>query len=119
MMNGVSGYVVDGLPNRTLVIDFDGLPMEMEKGSSNLQDLQLAYTLTIHKAYSFMHHRNLLYPGVTSARHTTNVLGDHWGIQNYANRCQVDDRKTFLPLFLDTAKQADANNTYATRGNRI
>ena len=124
VMNGAIGYVVDVLANGTLVIDFDGMPVELEKGSPDLQDLQLAYALTIHKtqgsefpcavvvvhkAHSFMHHRNLLYTGVTRARRTAIVLGDHWGIQNCAKRCQVDDRRTFLPLFLDAAQHADAD----------
>ena len=38
---------------------------------------------------------------------TAIVLGDHWGIQNCAKRCQVDDRRTFLPLFLDAAQHAE------------
>jgi exodeoxyribonuclease V alpha subunit len=124
VMNGAIGYVVDVLANGTLVIDFDGMPVELEKGSPDLQDLQLAYALTIHKtqgsefpcavvvvhkAHSFMHHRNLLYTGVTRARRTAIVLGDHWGIQNCAKRCQVDDRRTFLPLFLDAAQHAEAD----------
>jgi exodeoxyribonuclease V alpha subunit len=124
VMNGAIGYVVDVLAKGTLVIDFDGMPVELEKGSPDLQDLQLAYALTIHKtqgsefpcavvvvhkAHSFMHHRNLLYTGVTRARRTAIVLGDHWGIQNCAKRCQVDDRRTFLPLFLDAAQHAEAD----------
>lgn len=121
VMNGAIGQVVDVLANGTLVIDFDGMPVEIAKGSPDRQDLQLAYTLTIHKtqgsefpcavvvihkSHSFMHHRNLLYTGVTRARRTAIVLGDHWGIHNCAKRCQVDDRRTFLSLFLDNAPGA-------------
>lgn len=62
----------------------------------------------IHKSNSFMHHRNLLYTGVTRARRTAIVLGDHWGIHNCARRCQVDDRRTFLALFLGGALGAKA-----------
>lgn len=49
VMNGAIGNVVDVLANGTLVIDFDGMQVELEKGSPDLQDLQLAYALTIHK----------------------------------------------------------------------
>jgi exodeoxyribonuclease V alpha subunit len=116
VMNGAIGHVVDVLPNGTLLIDFEGVAVEIEKGSPNLQDIQLAYTLTIHKtqgsefpcavvvvhkAHSFMHHRNLLYTGVTRARKTAIVLGDRWGIRNCAKKCQVDDRKTFLSILLN------------------
>ena len=71
--------MVDVLANGTLVIDFDGMPVELEKGFADLQDLQLAYACAHHpqnpgfrsspapwwwsKAHSFMHHRNLLYTG--------------------------------------------------------
>lgn len=121
VMNGAIGQVVDVLANGTLVIDFDGMPIQIAKGSADLLDLQLAYTLTIHKtqgsefpcavvvihkSHSFMHHRNLLYTGVTRARRTAIVLGDHWGIHNCAKRCQVDDRRTFLALFLEGAQGA-------------
>ena len=116
VMNGAIGHVVDVLQGGTLLIDFDGMAVEIEKGSSNLQDIQLAYALTIHKTqgsefscavvvihktHSFMHHRNLLYTGVTRARKTAIVLGDRWGIRNCAKKCQVDDRKTFLSILLN------------------
>jgi exodeoxyribonuclease V alpha subunit len=47
-----------------------------------------------------MHHRNLLYTGVTRAQRTAIVLGDHWGINNCAKRCQVENRRTFLSQLL-------------------
>jgi len=53
-----------------------------------------------HKSHSFMHHRNLLYTGVTRAKKTAIIVGDHWGITNCAKRVQVDARKTFLSLLL-------------------
>ena len=123
VMNGAIGQVVEVLANGTLVIDFDGMAVQIAKGSADLQDLQLAYSLTIHKtqgsefpcsvvvihkSHSFMHHRNLFYTGVTRARRTAIVLGDHWGIHNCAKRCQVDDRRTFLALFLEGTKGVKA-----------
>ena len=115
VMNGAIGQVIEVLSNGMLVIDFDGTPVQIAKGSQNLQDLQLAYVLTIHKtqgsefpcavvmvhkSHSFMHHRNLLYTGVTRAQRTAIVLGDRWGIHACAKRCQVDDRRTFLSQLL-------------------
>jgi DNA polymerase III epsilon subunit-like protein len=32
-------------------IDFEGASVEIEKGSPNLQDIHLAYALTIHKTH--------------------------------------------------------------------
>lgn len=115
IMNGSIGIVSEVMPNGTIQVVFDGMPVEIEKGSPNLSDLQLAYALTvhktqgsefpcaivvIHKSHSFMHHRNLFYTGVTRAKRTAIVVGDNWGIRNCATRCQVDDRHTFLSHYL-------------------
>lgn len=133
VMNGSIGNVIEIKPDGTHVIDFDGAPVEVEKGSNNLRDLQLAYALTfhkcqgsefpcalvvIHKSHSFMHHRNLFYTGVTRARRTAIVLGDRWGIRNCAARCQVDDRRTFLSLLLrEGIQQPDAHDFHVAVGN--
>jgi len=63
----------------------------------------------VHKAHSFMHHRNLFYTGVTRARKTAVVIGDRWGIQNCARKRRQDERKTFLSLLL-TPEQAGPPN---------
>lgn len=114
-MNGAMGKVTHIGRDGSMTIEFDGVPVDIESGSPNLQDLQLAYALTIHKAqgsefpcaivvvhkaHSFMHHRNLLYTGVTRARKTTVIIGDRWGMQNCARKRRQDERKTFLSLLL-------------------
>lgn len=63
----------------------------------------------VHKAHSFMPRRNVHYTGVTRARRAAIVPGDHWGIQNCAKRPRVDDRRTFLPMFLGAARRAEAD----------
>ncbi len=118
VMNGSIGYVLDVLPNGTLMVDFDGVAVEIEKGSPNLKDIQLAYALSfhkvqgsefpcavllVHKMHSFMHHRNLFYTGVTRAKKTAIIIGDHWGVRNCAKKSQVDERKTFLSILLNPA----------------
>ena len=124
VMNGTVGFVRDVREDGTLVIDFDGETVEIEKGSENLRDIQLAYALTchkaqgseypcaiviVHKSHSFMHHRNLFYTGVTRARRTAIILGDRWGVRNCAERRQVDARKTFLSQLLHEASPIGAN----------
>jgi len=119
VMNGAMGVVLHVGRDGSLSVDFDGIPVEIEAGSPNLQDIQLAYALTIHKAqgsefpcavvvvhkaHSFMHHRNLLYTGVTRARQTTVLVGDRWGISNCARKRKQDDRRTFLSLLLDAGR---------------
>jgi exodeoxyribonuclease V alpha subunit len=119
VMNGAMGVVLHAGRDGSLIIDFDGIPVTIEANSPNLQDVQLAYALTIHKAqgsefpctilvihksHAFMHHRNLLYTGVTRARQTMVLIGDRWGISNCAQKRKKDDRHTFLSLLLDGSK---------------
>ena len=130
VMNGAMGVVLHVGRDGSLGVDFDGIPVEIEAGSPNLQDIQLAYALTIHKAqgsefpcavvvvhkaHSFMHHRNLLYTGVTRARQTTVLVGDRWGISNCARKRKQDDRRTFLSLLLD-AGRLEESRVPATTG---
>lgn len=130
VMNGAMGVVLHVGRDGSLIVDFDGIPVEIDAGSPNLQDIQLAYALTIHKAqgsefpcavvvvhkaHSFMHHRNLLYTGVTRARQTTVLVGDRWGISNCARKRKQDDRRTFLALLLD-AGRLEESRVPATTG---
>ena len=115
VMNGAVGTVTEVGRDGSLVITFDGMPVEIESGSPNLADIELAYALTIHKAqgsefpcavvvvhksHAFMHHRNLFYTGVTRAKETSVIVGDRWGIANCARKRHLDERKTFLSLLL-------------------
>lgn len=115
VMNGAMGIVRSIGTDGSLSVEFDGGIVHIEAGSPHRNDIQLAYALTIHKtqgsefpcsivvthkSHSFMHHRNLLYTGVTRASKTAIIIGDRWGIANCAKRMQVDERKTFLSLLL-------------------
>jgi len=115
VMNGAMGIVRSVGFDGSLNIEFEDKTVHIEAGSPHRSDVQLAYALTIHKSqgsefpcsvviahksHSFMHHRNLLYTGVTRASQTAIIVGDHWGIANCAKRVQVDARKTFLSLML-------------------
>jgi len=115
VMNGAMGIVRSVSVDGSLTIEFEDKMVHIEAGSPHRGDIQLAYALTIHKSqgsefpcsvviahksHSFMHHRNLLYTGVTRASRTAIIVGDHWGIANCAKRVQVDARKTFLSLLL-------------------
>lgn len=115
VMNGAMGIVRSVGVDGSLSIEFEDKMIHIEAGSPHRGDVQLAYALTIHKSqgsefpcsvviahksHSFMHHRNLLYTGVTRASQTAIIVGDHWGIANCAKRVQVDARKTFLSLLL-------------------
>jgi len=115
VMNGAVGTVVDVAQDGTLTISFEDTTVEVSNDSADLKNLQLAYALTIHKSqgsefpcsivivhksHSFMHHRNLLYTGVTRASKSAIIVGDRWGIANCATKRQVDKRNTFLSILL-------------------
>jgi len=115
VMNGTTGFVRYIGDDGSMTIEFDGEPVDIEACSMDLQDIGLAYALTthraqgsefpcvvflVHKAHSFMHHRNLLYTGVTRAQETAILLGDRWGMRNCAQKRHQENRKTFLSQLL-------------------
>lgn len=116
VMNGAMGVVLEVRSDGSLAIDFDGRPMEIDAGSDAIGNIHLAYATSIHKvqgsefpcavviahkSHSFMHHRNLLYTAVTRAKESVIILGDRWGIDNCANKRQVDRRNTSLSFLLE------------------
>lgn len=123
VMNGAIGVVTETGPKRgQLKVRFDDV--EVQYTPETVGELSLAYALTIHKsqgsefpcvvvvvhkAHSFMHHRNLFYTGVTRARKVAIVVGDLWGMKNCAEKEQVERRKTFLSV-LDLPR-ADGSRT--------
>lgn len=129
VMNGAIGFVTEVGPRRgDLVVRFEGGEVEITAESGHAQDLQLAFALTIHKAqgsefpcvvavihkaHSFMHHRNLFYTAVTRAQQVAVVVGDRWGQRHCAEKEQVERRKTFLSV-LDLPAAADARAPEAT-----
>ena len=121
VMNGTMGVVLGADRDGALTIDFDGRPVEIKAGSEAAGNVQLAYATSIHKvqgsefpcavvvahkSHSFMHHRNLLYTAVTRAKDSVILLGDRWGIENCAEKRQVDRRNTFLSFLLQPEARA-------------
>ena len=117
VMNGAVGTITEVARDRSLLIEFDGMLVNIKSGSPNKADIELAYALTIHKAqgsefpcavvvvhksHSFMHHRNLFYTGVTRAKEAVVIVGDRWGIANCAKKRHLNARKTFLSLLLSS-----------------
>jgi exodeoxyribonuclease V alpha subunit len=120
VMNGAMGIVLGADNGGGLTVNFEGMPVEIGKGSDALGNLQLAYVTSIHKvqgsefpcavvvahkSHSFMLHRNLLYTAVTRAKESVIILGDRWGIDNCASKRQVDRRNTFLSFLLHSEAQ--------------
>ena len=110
IMNGTIGKVTDrNDENGALEVDFDGEKVKLT--SEQVQDLNLAYALTVHKSQgsefpiviyichksqSIMHHRGLFYTAVSRARKSTIVIGDTWGIHNCVKRIKSDARRTLI-----------------------
>ena len=121
VMNGAIGFVTEvGEKRGELKVRFDDREVEITPENEGAKELSLAYALTchksqgsqypcvvlvIHKAHSFMHHRNLFYTGVTRAQKVAIVVGDAWGMRNCAEKEQVERRKTFLSV-LDLPRAA-------------
>jgi len=114
IMNGSIGRVLELLPHGDLRVRFDSAEVTLCRSDGDLNDLQLAYALTIHqcqgsefpcavvivhKSHSFMHSQNLFYTGVSRAKETTIVIGDRWGVRNCATKKANDQRSTFLGLW--------------------
>jgi len=116
VMNGAVGVVREVYNQQSIVIDFDGGPIEISPDTDKANNIQLAFANSVHrvqgsefpcavvithKSHAFMHHRNLLYTAVTRAKESVIILGDRWGISNCADRRQVNDRNTFLSFLLN------------------
>ncbi|MDK9699080.1 MAG: AAA family ATPase [bacterium] len=114
VMNGSLGWVLENDPKAGITVEFEnGTITTIEPGAPELQELSLAYALTVHKvqgsefpcvvavmhkAHTYMHHRNLFYTAVTRARETSIIIGDRWGLTNCARVVQTERRRTFLSL---------------------
>jgi exodeoxyribonuclease V alpha subunit len=114
VMNGTVGYVVVAdEQSGDLRVLFDGVEVTLLRSEGHLKDIDLAYALTIHqtqgsefpvvivilhKSHSFQHHRNLAYTGVTRAKRSAIILGDHWGIRNCVQQVRASRRRTWLGL---------------------
>jgi len=118
VMNGAIGVVVQvGEQRGDLIVQFEGGPVHYSADTTYASDLSHAFACTIHKAqgsefpcvvavvhkaHSFMHHRNLFYTAVTRAQEVAIIVGDRWGQRHCAEKEQIEQRKTFLSV-LDLA----------------
>ena len=115
--NGDVGFVKDvNAAERSLVVLFDGRPVEY--GSGDLDELTLAYATTIHKSqgseypavivllhsqHYMMLQRNLLYTAITRGRKLVLVVGAPWAVEKAIETNDVRERRTTLAERLQTA----------------
>ncbi len=108
--NGDIGFVKTVEPqDRSLVVLFDGRPVEYRSG--DLDELTLAYATTIHKSqgseypavivlmhrqHYMMLQRNLLYTAITRGRKLVLVIGAPWAVKQAIETNTVRERRTSL-----------------------
>ena len=108
--NGDVGFVQSVEPaERTLVVLFDGRPVEYR--AADLDELTLAYATTIHKSqrseypavivllhrqHYMMLQRNLLYTAITRGKKLVLVIGSPWAVKQAIETNGVRARRTSL-----------------------
>jgi len=113
VMNGTLGRVESIDKDGNLLVRFDSKLIKIERGSQEMREISLAYSLTIHKtqgsefpcvitiihkSHSFMHTQNLFYTAVTRSQESAVIIGDNWGLKNCAQKKRLDRRRTFLSI---------------------
>ena len=108
VFNGETGIVIDG-DNKSTVVDFGDAIVEYDL--KDMDDLTLAYAMTIHKSQgsewpcvvlpihsgnTFMLSRNLLYTGITRGKKLVYIVGNQKGISRAIRNNQVQKRYTAL-----------------------
>lgn len=121
VFNGDVG-TIETISNNKIIVNFDGYYIEYEKG--DLDQLNLAYCLTIHKsqgsqakniilvtpkAHKFFLDRNLLYVAVTRAEKTLYHIGTTDVIECAIKKSQNFERNTFLCELLQS-EETNPNN---------
>ena len=109
VFNGDIGYIVDLEPGRMLV--HFGEELEAEYESSEFNQLQLAYCMTVHKsqgseypvvvlplvsAHYIMLQRNLLYTAVTRAKKLVILIGSKAALNTAVENDRTRKRYTLL-----------------------
>ena len=110
VFNGDVGFVQEvQTADRSLIVLFDGKPVEYRAG--DLDELTLAYATTIHKSqgseypavivllhrqHFMMLQRNLLYTAITRGRKLVLVIGAAWAVKQAIETNTVRERRTTL-----------------------
>ena len=110
--NGDIGFVEEIIDDG-IVVRFDD--RALERRGSQLQELELAYAISIHKsqgseykaaiviihnAHRIMLRRNLLYTAITRAKEFCCIIGHPWAVSFCASESSQEPRNTSLEEFL-------------------
>ena len=110
VMNGQIGYIRKPVGEKSFLIEWDN-EVRAEYEEADMQNVELAYALTIHKAqgseypcvfvichstHRNMLSRNLLYTAVTRAKKICRIIGNRAGINTALRENQEKQRRTYL-----------------------
>lgn len=113
IMNGSIGIIKRIDSPTCMTIRFEDREIELK--DSELDNLYLAYALTVHsyqgdqvklaivichKSHNFQHNRNLIYTACTRAQQICAIIGDLWGITNSVSKLGSYNRNSLLPLLI-------------------
>ncbi len=125
VMNGTLGTIT-AMDEKRLTVTFEDEKV-VEYSANNPRSVDLAWALSAHRAqgsefacavvvahrsHAMMHDRNLLYTAVSRAKQCTVIVGDKWGLRNYASQQKAAARRTFLSL-------VDFSSCHADQGEHV
>ena len=117
---------------RVLIVDFDGRPVEYDFGE--LDELSLAYSLTIHKSqgseypavviplhtqHFMMLQRNLLYTGITRGKKLVVLVGSRKALEMAVQRQDMSQRCSLLTYAIGSAGRFPSLTAPAPGGSML
>lgn len=114
---GIVKRIIKTPYEQTMIVEFDGVEIAYDR--SGLDQLLLAYCITIHKsqgssfthtivlappAHTYFLNRNLLYVAFTRSRNKLYCVGDAGTIKMALKKSENKSRRTFLEGLLETKK---------------
>ncbi len=129
LFNGDVGYITRALsgndPDKAVFeADFEGTPQRF--APADVAEIELAYACTVHKSqgseytvvvmpvhnsHFIMLKRNLLYTGITRAKHVCCIIGTEEAIRNAVRREDTERRDTTLTLRLAQTQREEFRET--------
>ena len=121
VFNGDIGRIAEIDPvDQVVFVDFDGRAVEYD--FAELDELQLAYAISVHKSqgseypavvipvhtqHYVMLQRNLLYTGITRGRKLVVLVGSRWALRRAVTNAETKTRFSLLGWRLRTAAESE------------
>ena len=125
LFNGEIGTLIEVLPGRAAMVEFDGVSHRVP--SEKVGNFDLAYALTVHRYQGsqqqtiicvmdgslahgqalHLYSRRLFYTAVTRARQTVAIVGQAHVVRDAVARHELTRRRTMLPTLLSGARKPE------------